>query len=89
MKHTLTQTVKKLHKTLFKLLNTKSSREKKQTDEEELCSHATGVVKCLKGPKVPPCWRKSVLQETTTALTGRLEEFNVAPQPGLQRDTEV
>lgn len=41
-------------------------------------------MKCLKGPKVPPRWRKSVLQETATTLTGRLEELYVAPQPGLR-----
>lgn len=41
-------------------------------------------MKRLQGPKVPPRWRKSILQVTTAALTGRLEEFNVAPQPGLR-----
>lgn len=48
------------------------------------CSHATGVMKRLQGPKVPPCWRKPILQEATAALTGRLEELDVAPQPRLE-----
>lgn len=41
-------------------------------------------MKRLQGPKVPPRWRKSILQVMTASLTGRLEEFNVAPQPGLR-----
>lgn len=40
--------------------------------------HPTGVMKCLQGPKVPPCWGESVLEEVTTSLTGGLEEFAVA-----------
>ena len=85
---TLTNTsVKKLNQTLFKLLykiQTEKHNEKNVLNRK--CSHATGVVKSLQGPKVPPCWRKSILQKTPTALTGRLEEFNVAPQPRLQTD---
>lgn len=41
-------------------------------------------MKRLQGPKVPPRWRKSILQEATAALTGRLEELDVAPQPRLE-----
>lgn len=41
-------------------------------------------MKRLQGPKVPPRWRKSILQEVTAALTGRLEELDVAPQPCLE-----
>lgn len=41
-------------------------------------------MKRLQGPKVPPRWRKSVLQEATAALTGRLKELDVAPQPRLE-----
>lgn len=44
-------------------------------------------MKRLQGPKVPPGWRKSVLQEVTAALAGRLEELDVAPQPRLDRQT--
>lgn len=51
-------------------------------------SHAAGVMKRLQGPKVPPGWRKSVLQEVTAALAGRLEELDVAPQPRLDRQTD-
>lgn len=51
-------------------------------------SHAAGVMKRLQSPKVPPGWRKTVLQEVTTALAGRLEELDVAPQPRLDRQTD-
>lgn len=46
--------------------------------------HATCVVKRFQGPKISPCWWKSILQEVTTALTGRLEELNIAAQPCLK-----
>lgn len=46
-------------------------------------------MKRLQGPKVPPRWRKSILQEATAALTGRLEELDVAPQPRLERDRQM
>ena len=50
--------------------------------------HATRVVEGLQGPEVSPGWRKTVLQEPTTALTGRLEQLNVTPQPRL-REREI
>lgn len=54
------------------------------TQHNKTKSHATCVMKRLQGPKIPPCWWKTILQETTTSLTGRLEEFDVAAQPRLQ-----
>lgn len=43
-------------------------------------------MKCFQRPKISPRWRKSILQEVTAALAGRLEEFNVAAQPRLQTE---
>lgn len=45
-------------------------------------------MKSFQGPKISPRWRKSVLQEMTAALAGRLEEFDVAAQPRLQTEKQ-
>lgn len=50
------------------------------------CLQTAGVVECFQGPKVPPCWRQTVLQEPATALTRRLEQFDVAAEPRLWTD---
>ena len=46
-------------------------------------------MKGFQGAKISPRWRKSILQEMTAALAGRLEEFNVAAQPRLQTEKQM